>query len=43
MVDRPIVSAFEIGTALTANHAHTAMMGVYGMLAVAFACSDCAT
>jgi nitric oxide reductase subunit B len=30
------VSYFEIGTALTANHAHAAMMGVYGMLAVAF-------
>ncbi len=36
LVNLPIVSYFEIGTALTANHAHTAMMGVYGMLAVAF-------
>ena len=30
----PAVSYYEIGTALTANHAHAAMMGVYGMLAV---------
>ncbi|HEY6793480.1 MAG TPA: hypothetical protein VI248_02225, partial [Kineosporiaceae bacterium] len=29
----PIVSYYEIGTNLTANHAHAAMMGVYGMLA----------
>jgi nitric oxide reductase subunit B len=33
----PIVSYYEIGTALTANHAHTSMMGVYGMLAVGLA------
>lgn len=32
------MSYFEIGTALTANHAHASMMGVYGMLsAIAFA------
>jgi len=37
LVNLPIVSYYEIGTALTANHAHTAMMGVYGMLAVGFA------
>jgi nitric oxide reductase subunit B len=36
LINLPIVSYFEIGTALTANHAHTAMMGVYGMLAVGF-------
>ena len=36
LINLPIVSYYEIGTALTANHAHTAMMGVYGMLAVAF-------
>jgi len=29
-----VVSYYEIGTALTANHAHTAMIGVYGMLAI---------
>ncbi len=34
LVNLPIVSYYEIGTALTANHAHAAMMGVYGMLAV---------
>jgi nitric oxide reductase subunit B len=37
LVNLPIVSYYEIGTALTANHAHAAMMGVYGMLAVALA------
>jgi nitric oxide reductase subunit B len=37
LINLPIVSYYEIGTSLTANHAHTAMMGVYGMLAVAFA------
>ncbi len=34
MINLPIVSYYEIGTAMTANHAHAAMMGVYGMLAV---------
>jgi nitric oxide reductase subunit B len=34
LVNLPIVSYYEIGTALTANHAHAAMMGVYGMLAI---------
>ena len=33
----PVVSYYEIGTALTANHAHAAMMGVYGMLAIGLA------
>jgi nitric oxide reductase subunit B len=33
----PIVSYYEIGTALTANHGHAAMMGVYGMLALGLA------
>ena len=37
LVNLPIVSCFEIGTALTANHAHGSMMGVYGMLAVGLA------
>jgi len=34
LINLPIVSYYEIGTALTANHAHAAMMGVYGMLSV---------
>jgi len=34
LVNLPIVSYYEIGTALTANHSHAAMMGVYGMFAV---------
>ena len=37
LVNLPIVSYYQIGTALTANHAHGAMMGVYGMLAVGLA------
>jgi nitric oxide reductase subunit B len=37
LINLPIVSYYEIGTALTANHGHAAMMGVYGMLAVALA------
>jgi nitric oxide reductase subunit B len=37
IVNLPIVSYYEIGTALTANHAHAAMMGVYGMLAMGLA------
>ena len=36
LINLPIVSYYEIGTAFTANHAHGAMMGVYGMLAMAF-------
>ncbi|MGA2079612.1 MAG: cbb3-type cytochrome c oxidase subunit I [Holophaga sp.] len=35
LINLPIVSYFEIGTALTANHAHAAMFGVFGMLALA--------
>lgn len=34
LVNLPIVSYYQIGTALTANHAHGAMMGVYGFLAI---------
>jgi nitric oxide reductase subunit B len=34
LINLPIVSYYEIGTTLTANHSHAAMMGVYGMLAV---------
>ncbi|MEZ0382615.1 nitric-oxide reductase large subunit [Mycobacterium sp. pW045] len=37
LINLPVVSYYEIGTALTANHAHAAMFGVYGMLAVALA------
>lgn len=37
LINLPIVSYYEIGTAMTANHAHAAMMGVYGMLAVGLA------
>lgn len=37
LINLPVVSYYEIGTALTANHAHAAMMGVYGMLAVGLA------
>ena len=37
LINLPIVSYYEIGTALTANHGHTAMMGVYGMLALGLA------
>ena len=37
LINLPIVSYYEIGTGLTANHGHAAMMGVYGMLAVGMA------
>ena len=37
LINLPIVSYYEIGTALTANHGHAAMMGVYGMLALGLA------
>ncbi len=36
LINLPVVSYFEIGTQFTANHAHGAMMGVYGMLAMGF-------
>jgi nitric oxide reductase subunit B len=32
LINMPIVSYFEIGTTLTANHGHAAMFGVFGML-----------
>jgi len=35
LINLPVVSYYEIGTTLTVNHSHTAMFGVYGMLAVA--------
>ncbi len=37
LINLPIVSYYQIGTALTSNHAHAAMMGVYGMMAVGLA------
>ena len=37
LINLPIVSYYEIGTALTPNHGHAAMMGVYGMLGVGLA------
>lgn len=37
LINLPIVSYYQIGTALTANHGHAAMFGVYGMLAVGLA------
>lgn len=35
LINLPIVSYFEAGTMLTPNHGHTAMMGVFGMIAMA--------
>jgi nitric oxide reductase subunit B len=35
LINLPIVSYYEVGTMLTPNHAHAAMMGVFGMLGVA--------
>jgi len=35
LINLPVVSYYEAGTNLTANHAHAAFMGVFGMLAVA--------
>lgn len=34
LINLPIVSYFQAGTLLTPNHGHTAMMGVFGMLAM---------
>src|SRR4030095_6613909 len=34
LINLPVVSYYEIGTQLTANHGHAAMIGVYGMLGV---------
>ncbi len=36
LINLPIVSYFEVGTILTPNHGHSAMMGVFGMFALAF-------
>ncbi|MEO8935188.1 MAG: cbb3-type cytochrome c oxidase subunit I [Burkholderiaceae bacterium] len=35
LINLPIVSYYEVGTLLTPNHAHAALMGVFGMLAIA--------
>lgn len=35
LINLPIVNYYEHSTYLTANHAHTALFGVYGMLAIA--------
>ncbi len=42
LIDLPIVSYFEVGTALTSNHGHAALFGVFGMLALAVLSSACA-
>ncbi len=36
LINTPIVSYYEVGTNLTPNHGHAALMGVFGMLAMAF-------
>ena len=35
LINLPIISYYEAGTILTPNHGHAAMMGVFGMLALA--------
>jgi len=35
LINLPIVSYYEVGTQLKPNHGHAAMMGVFGMLALA--------
>jgi nitric oxide reductase subunit B len=35
LINLPIISYYEVGTMLTPNHGHAAMMGVFGMLAIA--------
>ena len=35
IINLPIINYYEHATYLTANHAHTALFGVYGMLAIA--------
>jgi len=35
LINMPIISYFEMGTNLTPNHGHAAMMGVFGMLGIA--------
>jgi nitric oxide reductase subunit B len=35
LINMPVVSYFEVGTILTPNHGHTALMGVFGMEGIA--------
>ncbi len=35
LINLPIVSYYEVGTMLTPNHGHAALMGSFGMLALA--------
>ena len=35
LINLPVVSYYEVGTLLTTNHGHAAMMGVFGLLAMA--------
>ncbi len=35
LINLPIISYYEVGTILTPNHGHAALMGVFGMLAIA--------
>ncbi len=35
LINLPIINYYEHGTYLTSNHGHTALFGVYGMLAIA--------
>lgn len=36
LINLPVISYYETGTNLTPNHGHAALMGVFGMLAIAF-------
>ncbi|HEY3371941.1 MAG TPA: cbb3-type cytochrome c oxidase subunit I [Prolixibacteraceae bacterium] len=36
LINLPVISYYETGTNLTANHGHAALMGVFGMLGIAF-------
>jgi nitric oxide reductase subunit B len=35
LINLPIISYYEVGTLLTPNHGHAALMGVFGMLGIA--------
>ena len=35
LINMPVVSYFEVGTVLTLNHGHAALLGAFGMLAMA--------
>lgn len=36
LINLPVISYYEVGTNLTPNHGHAALMGVFGMLGLAF-------